>query len=159
MFGSNKTKEPGKSSNMIPSATSHSLNSLVQGTVVEGDVHSKNDIRVDGTIKGSLKCDSKVIIGPTGAVEGEISCVNAVIEGRFEGDLSVHEKLTLSEKANVSGTITYGKIVVQPGAVIVGDLRKGAPKSKSSAIVNQKQSAKETPVPGKASLRKESARR
>ena len=63
----------------------HSLNSIVEGTNIEGTVNANSDIRVDGAIKGKLFCDAKVIIGPTGKVDGEIRCENAVIEGKFEG--------------------------------------------------------------------------
>ena len=101
----------------MPSSTSHSLNSLVKGTVVEGSVKSESDIRVDGTIKGNLVCDAKVIIGPTGFINGEIQCQNAVIEGRFDGRLDVAELLNIKESANVNGDVSTGKLVVQPGAV------------------------------------------
>ena len=123
MLGNNrKSKESSKKGSTYSGTSSHSLNSLVQGTVVEGDIHCKSDIRIDGTIKGSLNCEAKVIIGPTGAIEGSVNCKNAVIEGRFEGDIIVSERLDVKEKANVNGNIQYGKLVVQPGAVFVGAL-------------------------------------
>ena len=116
MFGGNNKKDvnKGKSSSMNPA--SHSLNSLVKGTVVEGTVKSESDIRIDGTIKGKLFCDAKVIIGPSGTVEGEIRCENAVIEGKFEGTLEVKELLNVREQASISGEVSTGKLIVQSGA-------------------------------------------
>jgi len=118
MFG-NKKKETnsGAKKGMMPAASSHSLNSLVKGTVVEGTVKSESDIRVDGTIKGNLNCDAKVIIGPSGFIEGDVRCANAVIEGRFEGTLAVVDVLDVRETAEVHGDIKTNKLVVQPGAV------------------------------------------
>ena len=118
MFGGNNKKEAskGKSSSMIVT-TSHSLNSLVNGTVVEGTVKSESDIRIDGTIKGKLFCDAKAIIGPTGYVEGEIRCQNAVIEGKFEGMLHVAELLNVRETATISGEVSTGKLIIQSGAI------------------------------------------
>ncbi|MCB0558650.1 MAG: polymer-forming cytoskeletal protein [Lewinellaceae bacterium] len=117
MFGGNNKKEAskGKSSSFMPSGT-HALNSLVTGTIVEGTVKSESDIRIDGTIKGKLFCDAKVIIGPTGYVEGEIRCQNAVIEGKFEGNLHVAELLNIRETANISGEVVTNKLIVQSGA-------------------------------------------
>ena len=117
MFGGNNKKEAskGKSSSFMPT-TSHALNSLVKGTVVEGTVKSESDIRIDGTIKGKLFCDAKVIIGPTGYVEGEIRCQNAVIEGKFEGNLHVAELLNIREAATISGEVATNKLIVQSGA-------------------------------------------
>jgi cytoskeletal protein CcmA (bactofilin family) len=113
----------GKDNNVKPKGPSQSpvnpnaINSLVQGAVVEGSVKSESDIRVDGTIKGKLHCDTKVVIGPTGFVDGEIRCANAVIEGKFEGTIIVSELLNVRESAVVNGNVTTGKLIVQAGAV------------------------------------------
>lgn len=115
MFGNNKaTEDPKKSTPALPSGTA--LNALVKGTVVEGTVRCDSDLRVDGTIKGKLSCKSKVIIGPSGVVEGEIQCQNAVIEGRFKGILNVSELLNVRETAEVDGEISTNKLLVQSGA-------------------------------------------
>ena len=113
MFGSNKNTEEVKT---IPTSTPNALNALAKGTVVEGSIRCDNDLRIDGTIKGKLNCQAKVIIGPTGAVEGEIRCQNAVIEGRFKGNLHVSELLNVRETAEVDGEITTNKLLVQSGA-------------------------------------------
>lgn len=115
MFGSTKESDDSKKNTTITSS-SGALNALVKGTVVEGSLRCENDLRVDGTIKGKLSCQSKVIIGPTGVVEGEIRCQNAVIEGRFKGTLHVTELLNVRETAEVEGDITTNKLLVQSGA-------------------------------------------
>ncbi len=111
MFGNTKSSEESKT----PSVAG-ALNALVKGTLVEGTVRCDSDLRVDGTIKGKLICKSKVIIGPTGVVEGEIECQNAVIEGRFKGILTVSELLNVRETAEVDGEIATNKLLVQSGA-------------------------------------------
>jgi cytoskeletal protein CcmA (bactofilin family) len=128
MFNSNKKLE---ATNNIPS--SGTLNSLVQGTVVEGTIRTESDIRIDGTIKGDLTCTAKVIIGPTGYVEGKVKCVNAIIEGRFEGILHVEDLLNVREAANVVGDINCGKLMVATGAVfnVSCDMGKGGSVKKS----------------------------
>ncbi len=116
MFGNNKSKDNSNNRN-TSSAPSNALNSLVQGTVVEGDINSESDIRIDGVIKGTLTSSAKVIIGPTGLVQGEITCRNAMVEGRFEGKISVSELLNVRETAEMSGEIHTNKLVVQSGAI------------------------------------------
>lgn len=122
MFGNDKKKDSLKSS-LIPVASSHSINSLVQGTLVEGKVSAVNDIRIDGTIKGDLTCNAKIIVGVTGYIEGTIRCENAVIEGRFDGNMYVKQVLTVGETAKIDGELNYGKLVVHAGAIIHGSLR------------------------------------
>ncbi|MCB0707684.1 MAG: polymer-forming cytoskeletal protein [Saprospiraceae bacterium] len=142
--------------------TSNAFNSLVQGTMVEGDIKSKNDIRVDGKIKGSLNCESKVVIGPTGSVEGEVHCQHAVVEGHFDGKLNVSQLLTIKETAKVNGQIRYGKLVVQPGAVLIGDVRLAGsvqvqlPKKENNHVAHN--AGNKPTEPGKAS-EKEAANR
>ncbi len=115
MFGNNK-KEGGKGSTGL-SSNLNSLNTLVKGAVVEGTVKSESDIRVDGAIKGKLHCDAKVIIGPTGHVDGEIHCKNAVIEGKLEGSLTVLGLLDIRSSAQIKGDVTTQKLIVQSGAL------------------------------------------
>lgn len=168
MFGNNnKNKEAGKTKSgaIMPSSTSHSLNSLVQGTSVEGTVQSKSDIRVDGKIKGILNCEAKVIIGPTGFIDGEVQCKNAVVEGHFEGVLSVGELLNIRESAKVSGEVTYGKLIVQSGAVIngtykvIGQETNGTikPAKDVHKVVNSAKSTDSKNIAGKAQFKKETA--
>ena len=113
MFG-NSNKENIRTN--VP-ALMNAHNSLVQGTVVEGNVTARNDIRVDGTIRGILKCDAKVIIGPSGYIEGKIICENAMIEGRFEGDIKVNELLSVRKTAEIHGEVHTSKLMVEAGAV------------------------------------------
>lgn len=138
MFSSNKKEaSKAKGTAIMPTTAGHSLNSLVQGTVVEGSVKSESDIRVDGTIKGQLICDAKVIIGPTGFIDGEVKCKNAVIEGKFEGVLSVSELLNVRESANISGDVTTGKLIVQSGAIFNVNCNMGGGKKSTGAFSSQ----------------------
>ncbi len=139
MFGSKKNKE-ASTSNVSNSTGSKSLslNTLVKGTSIKGDINAESDIRVDGKINGTLKCSAKVIIGPTGVVEGEITCVNAVIEGRFDGNLVVKETLSLKETAIINGDASYDKLIVQQGAVINAAIKRNNPSGNNSATNNLK---------------------
>ena len=116
MFGSSKETAKAQSA-AANQSLGNSFNSLVQGTSIEGTVKSEKDIRVDGRIIGTLHCDAKVVIGPTGVIEGEIRCANAVIEGAFKGKLFVQELLNVRETAEINGDVQTGRLVVQSGAV------------------------------------------
>lgn len=136
MFGNNSTKKEAAKTNGTPSM--NSLNTLVQGTLVEGTVKSESDIRIDGTIKGKLICDAKIIIGPGGSIEGEIKCKNAVIEGKFQGNLEVAELLNIRESASVSGDVVTNKLIVQSGAAFNVNCTMGVTKSSGSNTFNLK---------------------
>jgi cytoskeletal protein CcmA (bactofilin family) len=137
MFGNKKTETTqGKTnSSMLPGSVN--LNSLVKGTMIEGNVSSDSDIRIDGSLKGTLICKAKVILGPSGAIEGEIKCVNAVIEGKFQGTIHVDELLQIRETADVAGDVFTNKLNVQPGANFNGAVKMAAGAAKTSPNLGQ----------------------
>ena len=139
MFSSKK-KETNPAKKVAVSNGSHSLNTLVKGTVVEGTIKSESDIRVDGEIKGALTCKAKVIIGPTGSVDGDIKCENAVIEGRFDGNLQVAELLNVRETAQVSGDVRTNKLIVQSGAIFNVSCKMGVQASSNGKFDSVKAS-------------------
>lgn len=123
MFGGNRDKQTQAKG--LPMGGSVSHNSLVKGTVVKGDVKSETDIRVDGIVEGKLECDAKVVIGPTGFVQGTITCRDAVVEGRIDGNIYVTDLLNLRKTAQVKGEIETSKLIVEAGAVFTGQCRMG----------------------------------
>jgi cytoskeletal protein CcmA (bactofilin family) len=147
MFG--EKKDSNRSNTIIPSATTHALNSLVQGTVVTGDVKAESDVRIDGSFKGNLVCTAKVIIGPSGAVDGDVSCQNAVLEGKFTGNLIVSDTLQVKDSAHLKGKIKTGKLIVQAGAVfnVTCEMGFAAPAPTTNGTFKSNQEKKEVVRP------------
>lgn len=121
MFGNKKTN----SESVGISSGSSTINTLVEGTTAEGTITTQNDLRVDGQVNGTIHCGGKLIIGASGFVDGEVTCTNAVIEGKFSGNLKVQEILDVRETANVTGEIKTGKLLVQNGAIFTGNCDMG----------------------------------
>lgn len=115
MFGSktNPNESSKSGQNLINQGA---LNSIVNGTSIEGTINADHDIRIDGSMKGILNCKGKVIIGPKGQIDGEIHAQNAVIEGTFKGILQISDLLHIKETAEVEGEINTDKLSVAPGA-------------------------------------------
>lgn len=141
MFGNSKNQKQDKNV-AKPVSNPTAINSLVEGTRMEGHLNSKGDIRIDGSLNGTLECKGKVIIGPSGHIEGDVVCKTAVVEGKFEGKLEVEDTLQVRENANINGDIVTGKLVVQSGAIfnvtcrmggqVLGDFQNGKPKDQQS---------------------------
>lgn len=108
------------------SIDSQSVNLIGAGTVIEGDIKSNGDIRIDGNINGSLVTKGKLVIGSTGNIEGEVTCQNADISGVIKGKLTVHELLSLKSSAKITGDIITNKLSIEPGANFSGSCSMGA---------------------------------
>ncbi|HPT13189.1 MAG TPA: polymer-forming cytoskeletal protein [Bacteroidales bacterium] len=97
-----------------------SVNLLGSGTEITGDIRSQGDIRIDGSLNGTINCTGKVVIGSTGRVDGELICQNADISGEVKARIKVSELLSLKATAVVSGDIITNKLAIEPGAVFTG---------------------------------------
>ncbi len=120
MFNKN-TPEMTKTSE----AVSSSINLIGAGTSIEGEVKSNGDIRIDGTVNGSVTSKAKVVIGTTGIIEGDINCQNADISGTVKGKTNVSEMLFLKSTARITGDIISSKLVVESGASFTGSCNMG----------------------------------
>lgn len=118
MFNSKDSAKNGTASNRA--------NQFVEGTVIHGEIQSANDIRVDGTIVGTVKCSSKISVGGNGRIDGDIQCQNADIEGKVVGGLEIKELLFLRSTAIIEGDIVANKLVVEEGAKFNGTCSMGA---------------------------------
>jgi cytoskeletal protein CcmA (bactofilin family) len=99
---------------------STSSNSIGKGTYLEGNIETNGNIRIEGKIKGDIKSKSKVALGSSSQVEGNIIAQNADIEGEVKGRLEISELLVLKATAVIHGDIATAKMVVEPGAVFNG---------------------------------------
>lgn len=104
---------------------SGTVNIIGSGTSIEGDVVSGGDIRIDGNLKGTLRTRGKLVVGPTGSIDGEISCQNADVSGNLRGKINVAELLSLKNSAKINGEIITGKLAIEPGADFSGSCSMG----------------------------------
>ncbi|MFN8321600.1 MAG: polymer-forming cytoskeletal protein [Chitinophagales bacterium] len=117
MFGKNKAEEAN--------AALRVMNQFGNGTTINGDVIAEGDVRIDGKVTGNVTSKSKVVIGATGVIDGNIYCSNGYIDGRVNGHIEVSELLILSKTAHVTGDIKIKKLVVEEGAKFNGRCTMG----------------------------------
>jgi cytoskeletal protein CcmA (bactofilin family) len=79
---------------------------------------------VEGSVQASM--DSRVMqIAEGGAFTGSAQIDEAEIRGDFDGQLTARHKLMLYATAKVKGQIRYGKLVMEEGAQLSGDVAYG----------------------------------
>ena len=77
---------------------------------------------VEGRVEAVLDSQALQIAQP-GAFSGRVVVDVAEIQGRFDGDLLARKKLVVHATGQVSGKIRYGRIVVEEGGDVSGDVR------------------------------------
>jgi cytoskeletal protein CcmA (bactofilin family) len=80
---------------------------------------------VEGSVEATM--DSRVIqISERGAFKGSAEIDFAEIRGLFEGNLTVRQKLVIYATGKVTGKVRYGKLVVEEGGQLSGEIEAGA---------------------------------
>ena len=102
------------------------LNRIVEGTHIEGEIKSDSNIRIDGYLKGTITVKGRLVLGPTGKIDGNINCKNADLEGKLNGKIEVDELLSLKSTAKLQGEISTNKLSIEPGAIFSGNCKMGA---------------------------------
>ncbi len=106
------------SSNIQESPVRNNL--IGNGTTIKGEVIATGDIRVDGTIIGTMKSTGKVVVGQQGVVEGDITCNSADISGRVKGTIRVDELTTLKSTSRIEAELYTKQLFIEVGAIFTG---------------------------------------
>ena len=104
---------------------------------------------VEGTVEATM--DSRVIqIAEQGAFRGSADIDIAEIRGEFNGTLNVREKLVIFGTGRVTGKIRCGKLVVEEGGQLSGEIEMGAGKGiASGAALSVSSAAAPVAQPGR----------
>ena len=119
------------------------VNMIGTGTTINGDIQSKGDIRVDGTLKGSVTTEGKVVLGRDGVIEGDVVCKNADVSGILKAKITVSQLLSLKTSAKLNGDITTNKLSIEPGAEFTGSCSMGAVIKEIKHVEKQEKQAKQ----------------
>lgn len=122
------TDEPAPVHNEKPAITTDTDNIMGARLIVGPDVKLKgaeildcDTLVVEGRVEATM--DSRVIrIAENGSFAGKVSIDIAEIHGSFEGELTARSQLIIHATGRVQGKIRYGKLVIDEGGELCGDI-------------------------------------
>lgn len=86
---------------------------------------------VEGSVEATM--DSRVIqISERGAFKGSAEIDVAEIRGLFDGNLTVRQKLVIYSTGKVTGKVRYGKVVIEEGGQLSGEIEAGISGAKAA---------------------------
>ncbi|MDB5958307.1 polymer-forming cytoskeletal protein [Ramlibacter sp.] len=99
---------------------------------------------VEGSVEATM--DSRVIqISERGAFKGSADIDVAEIRGVFEGNLTARQKLVIYSTGKVTGRVRYGKVVIEEGGQLSGEIEAGTSPARPTPVAGQRPEL--TPVP------------
>ena len=117
---------PGAPASPARAATAPSprgLSTLSSDLQFEGGITGGGDLQIDGSIKGDVRV-GRLIVGETGAVEGNVSADYVEVRGRIVGGIS-GKQVKLIATAYVDGDITAEQMSIDIGAYFQGRVLQG----------------------------------
>ena len=95
-------------------------------TRVEGDIHFKGGLRIDGHVHGDVIAEAgatgMLVISENARVEGAVRGAHLVVNGEIVGTVHSSELLELQPKARITGDVVYKALEMHGGAVVAGRL-------------------------------------
>lgn len=92
------------------------------GIVFSGKISSCDCLVVEGTVKADITGCKDIHVAKGGVFVGSAASENADVQGRFEGELNVSQRLTVQATGEVSGKVRYHQIQIAFGGDISGDI-------------------------------------
>ncbi len=135
-----ETPRPEPARPAAPEKAGRSSEDSVSKLIVGPDIKLKgaeitdcDTLVVEGRVEAAM--DSRVIqIAEHGVFVGKAGIDVAEIRGRFDGELTARKQLVIRATGRVSGKIRYGKVAIEEGGELSGDV--GALEAKGPAAVH-----------------------
>ena len=131
------TPEPGAKTGK--SNEGSAANRLMVGPEVKlkgAEILDCDTLVVEGRVEATM--DSRVInIAENGSFSGKVGIDVAEIHGRFDGELTARSQLIIHATGRVSGTIRYGKILIEEGGEVSGDVRSLASEEAAPTLTHR----------------------
>jgi cytoskeletal protein CcmA (bactofilin family) len=104
-------------------ASPKGLSTLSSDLVFEGSISGSGDLQIDGSVKGDVRV-GRLVVGETGAVEGNVSGDYVEVRGRVVGGVN-GKQVKLVGTAYVDGDITHEQLSIDVGAYFQGRCIQG----------------------------------
>lgn len=106
---------------MSETTEEYSVNSVIgEGSEFIGEFKLDGLLRIDGTFRGRLQTNGKVIIGKTGFVDTDVRARVVVAGGEIHGNIYATESVRLLSTCKVYGDVITPKLQIDEGVIFNG---------------------------------------
>ena len=92
-----------------------------QGVTVEGKIVSKQDIRIDGHVSGSIEVgDHELLLGSGSELKANVNARSVLIGGKVEGDITATERVQIQSTGTLLGDVVAPRLIIQDGGMLRG---------------------------------------
>ena len=89
----------------------------------QGNIETEGILIIHGSVTGIIRCSSLEIL-KDGHVDANVKAENVSVAGKFEGEMICDGRLSVLSTGTVIGEISYGKLSIETGGQLDGNLVK-----------------------------------
>ena len=93
---------------------------LGKGAEMNGEISFTNGLRVEGTIKGTVRSEALLEIGPGGVVDADVHIRKISVDGEFRGIIHASDRVEIRKNGKVFGEIFSPCLIIEAGATFDG---------------------------------------
>ena len=116
---------------------------LGEGVELSGDFYFAKGVRIGGVVKGKIRAEASLEIGPAGRIEADIEVRRISIHGEFQGTIRASERVEIHKEGKVRGEIFSPCLIIEAGAFFDGHCNMGEVGENSRSLpVSKKEQSK-----------------
>jgi cytoskeletal protein CcmA (bactofilin family) len=93
---------------------------IQEGTSFEGKLTFVGTLKIGGKFKGEIASEDVLIIDESAEVEADVFVSEAIIKGKFTGQLRATKKVTMLAPAKFRGTVSSPNLKIDEGVLFDG---------------------------------------
>lgn len=110
-----------------------------QGVTIEGRIISRQDIRIDGHVRGEIEVgQNELVLGAGSEVKGAVNARSVLVGGTLEGDVKAMERLQVQSTGVLLGDVVAPRLIIQDGGVLRGKAEVAGTRHKPEQKADQK---------------------
>src|SRR5580700_8256507 len=131
----NANSAPAASQSFRSSApTARNLATLGPGLTVKGQISGDEDLQIDGKVEGSISLKGqRLTVGPNGEIVSDVHAREVIVYGKVRGNLFAEDRIEVKKDGSVIGNITGGRVLIEDGAYLKGQIEIERGKSHKQA--------------------------
>jgi cytoskeletal protein CcmA (bactofilin family) len=120
----NANSAPAASQTFRSSApTARNLAILGPGLLVKGQISGEEDLQIDGKVEGSISLKGqRLTVGQNGEIVSDVHAREVIVYGKVRGNLFAEDRVEVKKDGSVVGNITGGRVLIEDGAYLKGQI-------------------------------------
>ena len=96
---------------------------LGPGLTVKGQISGDEDLQIEGKVEGPITLKGqRLTVGTSGEIVSDVHAREVIVYGKVRGNLFAEDRVEVKKDGSVVGNITGGRVLIEDGAYLKGQI-------------------------------------